>query len=140
MKVYTALDRPEKVKLVCKEKTRTRQSEKKDCDINVIMARFEKTGVLPVDSRPMFFADVSEVGDYRTALDRVRQADEFFMSLPAAVRSRFANDAAEFLDFVSDPSNADELVKMGLIEAESAPAEERVSEAAPSVSEAESGS
>lgn len=36
------------------------------------------------------------------------------MALPAQVRAKFSNDAAEFLDFVQNPKNADELVAMGL--------------------------
>ena len=48
-----------------------RQSEKAYSDINVIMRKYVKTGVLPPQTREGFFADVSKVGDYREALARV---------------------------------------------------------------------
>lgn len=116
VKVYSEYDPPPKPVLAKFEKTLTRDSEAKDCDVNVIMARYEKTGMLPVDNRQAFFADVSEMGDYRSALHQVKMADEFFMSLPAKVRSRFDNDPAAFLDFVSDPASRDEMVELGLLE------------------------
>lgn len=119
MKYYSRADRPPKVVKKNFGKSLTRQSEADACDVNLIMARYEKTGVLPSVGREAFFADVSEMGDYREALENVRRADEAFMSLPAKVRGRFGNDAAEFLDFCSDVENRAEMVEMGLIEDES---------------------
>lgn len=93
----------------------TRQSELKSADINLIMAKFEKTGVLPPATREGFFADVSTVGDYRDALDRVKMADGYFLNLPPKIRAKFENDPAVFLDFVSDPANLPEIEELGLI-------------------------
>jgi phage internal scaffolding protein len=39
-----------------------------------------------------------------------------FNDLPSSIRSRFGNDPAAFLDFVNDEGNADEMIKLGLIE------------------------
>jgi len=96
-------------------KSQTRQSEAKYADINVIMAKYQKTGVLPPATRSGFFADVSSVGDYRDALNRVEAANDYFLHLPPDVRLKFKNDPAEFLDFVSDASNLAELEEMGII-------------------------
>lgn len=100
-------------------KSLTRQSEMKYADINLIMAKYEKTRVLPPATRQGFFADVSQVGDYRDALHRVQAADGYFMQLPAKIRAEFDNDAATFLDFVSDETNLDAIEEMGLIQRES---------------------
>lgn len=97
-------------------KSLTRQSELKSADINVIMAKYVKTGVLPVATREGFFADVSTVGDYREALHRVMQAEDYFYKVPPQIRKRFENDPAKFLDFISDPKNLPEIEEMGLIE------------------------
>ncbi len=113
---YTAADRPPKVVLTDFDVSKTRQSEAAATNINTIMARYDKTGVLPVDSRQAFYADVSQMGDYRTALEQVRVADDAFMALPANVRAQFENDPALFLDFTSDPANRDQMREMGLIE------------------------
>lgn len=117
MKLYHAYDQPPKVRMSDWGESRTRQSEAAALDINNIMKKYEKTGVLPVIGREGFFADVSQMPDYRGALESVRLADEVFMELPAGVRSKFQNDAAEFLDFCSNPDNRDEMVEMGLLEA-----------------------
>lgn len=93
----------------------TRQSEMRNADINLIMAKYEKTGVLPPATREGFFADVSQVGDYRDALNRVERADKYFLHLPAAIRKKFDNDPAAFLDYVSDKDNLAEIEEMGLI-------------------------
>lgn len=100
------------------EVSMTKQSMKAECDINNILRRFAKTGVLEhVTGRAARFVDVSQVTDYRAALDHVRSADEYFSRLPAKVRARFKNDAAEFLDFVSDAKNEAEAVELGLLQA-----------------------
>lgn len=86
------------------EEGRTRQSEKDQADINKILARFEMSGILPLVSRPGEYLDLSAVPDYRSALDQVNFANEYFMSLPAEVRVEFGNDPAVFLDAVSNPT------------------------------------
>lgn len=97
---------------------KTRQADAEACDINVIMRRYEKTGMLPTMAQVEgYFADVSDMGDYRTALSVVREADGMFMALPAEVRRRFDNDPAAFVDFMADPANRDEAVKLGLVAA-----------------------
>lgn len=116
--MYSAVDLPPSVGTYCDPKeNKTRESEAAECDINRIVARFEKTGELPMVP-PGFFADVSEMGDYRTALDRVRQAEALFLQLPVAFREEMQNDVGEFLDFAADPANADRLKEVGLITAE----------------------
>lgn len=99
--------------LECKDPSLAVQSAKEECDVLRIIARFKQAG-LPLPSGPARFVDVSEVGDYQTAVSRVREADESFMRLPAKVRERFGNDAGKFLDFVSNPANLEEGRSIGL--------------------------
>lgn len=117
---------------VCKSFSKpslTKQSYKEECDVNVIMARFKKVAGEEFLNRYQgylngSFGDFSEVADYRSAIEQIREAEGVFDALPSKVRARFANDPAEFLDFVHNPANRDELVAMGLMEAPvSAPAE-----------------
>jgi phage internal scaffolding protein len=99
--------------------SKTMQSFKDECDINVIMSRYQKTGIIDHVSRYQgSYEDVTEFFDYRDSLDRVRAADLAFSTLPSSIRLRFDNSPAAFLDFVSDASNQDEMRKMGLIPAE----------------------
>lgn len=106
-------------------KGRTKQALAKEADINVIMARYDKTGVIPVSKRQGFYADVSTMGDYRAVMERVQEAAEFFWQQPAELRAEFKNDPALFLDYVSNASE-DDLREKGLLEAEgeNPPAEE----------------
>lgn len=108
-----------KVKKMFNLPSRTKQSFKAECDVNVIMKRFKKTAGVDFLNRYQGyltgeFGDFSEVVDYRTALEQVARAESVFGALPAALRSRFENDPAQFLDFVQDPANANELVSLGL--------------------------
>ncbi|WNK14592.1 MAG: internal scaffolding protein [Microvirus sp.] len=98
----------------------TRQSFAKDADINTIMSRYAVSGVLAdpanVDSaRVARFGDFSDLVDYGHLLQRVQQAQEDFMTLPAVVRARFDNDVENCLDFVTVPENVFEAVKLGLV-------------------------
>lgn len=96
------------------EPSRTKQSFAEEADINTIVRRFNLTGQLPQNVQVPQYVDFGEVTDYFSAMLQVRAADEAFMALPAAVRARFHNDAGELVAFVSDPANADEVVKLGL--------------------------
>lgn len=93
---------------------RTDKSQAAETDVNLIVDRFMKTGVLPGVNVERVYGDFSDVVDYQTAMNTVIQANEQFMGLNAKVRKQFDNDPAQFLAFVNDPENAQELIKMGL--------------------------
>jgi len=93
------------------------QHESAACDINNIMARYIRDGVIEhVKEYGGQYGDFTEVPDYGTCLRMVSEAEECFAALPAKVRSRFENDPAQFLDFVSDPANRNEMAIMGLLD------------------------
>lgn len=119
--VYNALNPPPHEGTVNELPSMTRQSEMEAADINAIVKKYHTSGVLPADRQAGIYADISQMGDYRTAVAQVEIAQEMFMQLPSEVRAEFDNDAAFFLDYVSDKENEAELVKMGLVEAPEAP-------------------
>jgi len=94
---------------------RTKQSMKDECDINLIMKKFEKTGILPdmIKENPQY-GDFSEPIEYRESLEIVRHAKEQFENLSAKVRARFDNNPEAFLEFATNPENAKEMVDLGL--------------------------
>ena len=93
----------------------TQQNMAAECDINNIMRQYQETGLLAhVNQYEGNYGDFTDVVDYRTACDVVIRANEMFETLPSSVRARFENDPSNFLAFVDDPANAEELVKMGL--------------------------
>lgn len=107
--------------LDCQDPSLAQQQFKDECDINVILERFNVTGQLPVSPLQPQFGDFSGITDYQTALNAVLDAQESFDSLPARIRERFANDPAAFVDFCLDEANRDEMQALGLIEASSGP-------------------
>lgn len=95
--------------------SRTRQSFNDETNINNIMARFDKTGLIDhVNEHQGSYGDFSEISDYHTALNHVIQAQDSFNSLPSKLRAHFDNDPGLFLDFMTDPANTEEIKKMGL--------------------------
>lgn len=86
-----------------------------ETDINNIMRKYQKTGELRhVTSMAGEYGDFSNAPDYKTAMEQIIAADNLFMELPAAVRDRFGNDPANFIEFATDEKNIEELRKMGL--------------------------
>ena len=49
------------------------------------------------------------------ALNTVAKADQMFSELPTKWKNRFNQDPNEFLKFVHDPGNGDEMIKLGMI-------------------------
>ena len=91
------------------------QHKAAECDINNIMSRYERDGILPhVNQYQGQYGDFTGVVDYQTALHLVQDAEDCFMSLPANIRKRFDNDPGQFFDFVSKPANVDEMISLGL--------------------------
>lgn len=100
--------------LVCDEQTRTQQQFKDECDINVILDRFGMTGQLPMMTVQPMEGDFTEIGDYQSALEAVRMANENFMTLPSKIREKFGQDPRKFVDFCVDPANIESVREMGL--------------------------
>ena len=114
-RVKAAYER-KRVKTEIKDKSLTQQSHLKRANINHIMKNYEKTGLLPVTTAKPVYGD-TPVGDYHSALNLIREAEQTFMQVPAEIRAKFDNDAGKFLDFVNNPENEEELIKLGLAEA-----------------------
>lgn len=99
----------------------TEASHQAEVDINEIVSRYQRTGVLPSRGGAPSYGDFTGVRDYHSALDAVRAADAAFMTLPPEIRKRFQNDAGLLLAFLSDPANRAEAEKIGLLERRGTP-------------------
>lgn len=94
---------------------RTKQSFRSECDINAIVKRWQSTGVLEhLNQREARYGNFENVHDYLEALSRVREAQSDFDALPATLRQTCGNDPAEFVAFINNAENADELREIGL--------------------------
>jgi phage internal scaffolding protein len=103
--------------LECPEPSLTLQSCKDETDINLIVAKMTQTGILPPQASPEAYGDFTNASDYHTLLNRLYDAQDTFMELPANVRERFSNDPANLFDFLNNESNRQEAISLGLIQA-----------------------
>jgi len=114
-----AYDAPKRVSFNTSGDSRTKQSFKDECDINLIMRRYQQTGAIShLASQPPRFIDVAEGLDFQQALNQVIAAEQAFGALPAAVRDRFGNDPGQLIEFVSDSKNREEARRLGLLRPE----------------------
>lgn len=98
------------------EPTRTKQSFGNECNINTIMRRYYKTGVIEhLRHDSPRYLDLSNATDYLDAILTVQAAEDAFMELPALVREHFANDPAVYLAAFHDPDRRPELQELGLV-------------------------
>jgi len=107
--------KPYRVRLSFTKPSRAKQAFKAECDINTIVRRFGLTGKLPDNVRVPVSGDFTGVTDFQTAMNSVRRATEDFMALPADLRKRFGNDPQLLMEFMADPNNREDAVKLGLV-------------------------
>lgn len=114
-----------------------RQEFVAQCDINNILKQFKKTGIIQhisANANAGRYEDLPDPLDYQESLHIIMDAEASFASLPSKVRSRFENDPTKFLEFMSDPKNAEEMYELGLATRPAPPAEQSGPQAADSVS------
>lgn len=89
--------------------SRTEQSHTQQCDINRIMAKYVKTGL--VDHVTQYEGTYGEIAamDYQTAQNLIAEQRSVFSELPAAIRKRFDNDPANYLRLVETDEGVEEL-------------------------------
>lgn len=103
----------------------TKQSMEAECNINNIMARYEKTGELThVREKLGEFRDVSAIPDLHSCMNIVADARSAFMELPVEIRAACRHDVGNFLPWLDDPENRDMADEYGLFkEAKPVPTE-----------------
>lgn len=115
MKFKTAYGKSSRVTVTNNLPSLTRQEFAKESDINNILKQYNKTGMLShLTKHRGDYTELSQI-DYHTALNQLNDAKESFDSLPSELRKKFEFNPANFIAFVSDPENKDEIAKMGLL-------------------------
>jgi hypothetical protein len=97
--------------------TMTQQHQSAETDINNIVKNFGITGKLPLVEMPPTYTDFSEVFDFQSAMNTLKEAQDSFAALPANIRSRFENDPARFVAYVDhclEREDIEPLREMGL--------------------------
>lgn len=96
----------------------TNQSDKDSTDLNLIFAKYEKTGLIPDiitgDMRKPIFGDFTLVPDFTTMQRNIARTQQAFDALPASIRDEFKNDPQALIEFLADSKNDEKAVKLGL--------------------------
>lgn len=91
------------------------QERIKENDINYIMDRFLKDGITPPPPpEGVVYGDGTLMRTYEERKKFILEAEASFESLPAKIRKRFDNQPALFLEFMDDPENDEEAIRLGL--------------------------
>lgn len=112
---YSAHD-PKKYAFNTVGESKTQSQFAAECDINNILARYQKHGTLThINKASANYGDFTSVDDYQTSMNKIIEAEKTFNSLPSSIRKRFGNDPAQLIGFVTDDKNREEAIKLGLI-------------------------
>lgn len=112
---YQKLNKRKRVQILFKDESLTQQQYKDEVDINNIIKKYQVTGELP-EGKQGFYADVSNIPDYQTAVQVVKHAEETFNSLPSTIRAVFMNNPGTMIKWLENPENKEKAIEMGLIE------------------------
>ena len=117
--IYSRFNLPPRRPIVNNEPSMTQQHFKDECDINQILARYQKTGILVEpgvgSGLSPVFGDFTDVVDYQTAQNAIIDVQETFAQLPSSLRARFDNDPAALLAFLGKEENRNEAISLGLV-------------------------
>lgn len=100
--------------------SRTQQQFKNEVNVNNIMKKYLKTGVIThINTKKgihteQLVPDTYTSTTYQEAMNIIATSNSQFEELPSELRKKFANDPSKFLEFLHDPKNYEEAVKLRL--------------------------
>jgi phage internal scaffolding protein len=103
--------------------SRTNQSFKDQCDVNLIIAKYRKTGEITHvrNVAQGSYMDCASVPEFQEAQNIIARANSLFADVPANIRAHFDHSPEKFFAFLQDDKNAEEAIKMGLATKRPAP-------------------
>jgi phage internal scaffolding protein len=112
--------------LFCEDQSLTDQSYRKSSDLNVLIKKYKKTGVMPdLLQKKGQYGDFSNVPTLEAAFKAVNHAKMLFQELPAEVRKLMDNDPSKMELWLSDEVNHEIAEKYGLLDKNSQSSEEK---------------
>lgn len=88
------------------------QSYAQSCDLKYLMARYENGEVDVLNRVEGFYGDISGLpSSYAEIVNKVRSAEDFFMTLPVDVREAFGFDFNKFISEIDHPDFLDKMLR-----------------------------
>lgn len=114
-KFYTSYNRPPRVASGAGGASMTQQQFAQECDINYIVKRAQRTGVIPVVStQEMIFGTLDE-DTFKQRMDKMAEIKSYFDGLPAEIRLHYQNSVNEFIAAMNTEEGIEEGRKLGII-------------------------
>lgn len=108
----SAYIRHQPVQAVFTQPSRTQQSFTEETNINSIMSKYQKTGIIDhINEYGPTYGDQASAEDYHAAMVRVAATNSIFAELPSSVREGFDNDPSQFLEYVADEDRRNAVLK-----------------------------
>ena len=114
MKFIRAYGEKKKVGITFEEPSLTKKSFANECDINKILKKYQKTGAIDHLNKNEVSYGFATSDDFTASMEIVQRGQTMFEELPSSIRTKFENDPAQFLDFVQDENNLEEMQELGL--------------------------
>jgi len=117
MKFFTKYLRPEPKGTINLEPSMTQQQFAESANINSIINKYRKTGVMPVvpkNTQPIY-GDFTGIKEFQEAQGVIAHATQQFEELPKNIKDRFHNDPSELLEFCSNEENRPEAERLGIV-------------------------
>lgn len=126
MSINTAKRDRRRIRLSFKDvPSMTEQAHRDEVSIHHIMRKFKKTGVIThVAAYGGTYMDYSNTPDYREAQTIIADAKSLFESVPSHIRAAMHNNAQEFVEFMQNEENREEIEAFGLSTSHLPPKEE----------------
>lgn len=112
-----SIQKRKRVQTINNQPSMTQQQFKNQCDVNQILKKFEKTGMIShLNNNAGNYGDFSTIQNFQSNLNMILNAQSSFDALPSEVRKRFGNNPNNLIEFVQDNSNYEEALKLGLVQ------------------------
>lgn len=91
------------------------QAHKDECDMHFILRKQKKTGILNhVNQYQGTYGDFSTTPEYQDAQNLIADAASMFETVPAWIRAKFQNDPMQFVEFMQNNKNIEDIEALGL--------------------------
>jgi len=118
-KIVQRADGTVRVATVNTAKSKTQRQFKDQTDFAAIMKKYSPSQREAFLNSPLANAVYSDLtslpATYQEALDLAIAAKDSFMLLPLPVRKKFSHDPQQLMDFLDNPKNREEAIKLGLV-------------------------